>query len=413
MKVWALLVLLACGCGAQENASEREDRDLNTALAEAGSSPVDFIRALEKHLSKYPDSPRKAEFERALVKAAIENKDERRTVLYGERVLARDPDDIQVLEKVIRALLDGEGKENAARALQYAGKYVALVEQIRKEKLPESGAARWQDEVDRGYSRALVLQARATGISGDPVTAASLARRAYAAYATAEAAREVGRWLAASGNEEEAVAFYADAFSLSDSRNSDAERALDRARMGELYRKVHGSEKGLGEIVLQAYDRTTAAAAERKLRLNQADPNAQVSRVMDFTISQVNGGKLALSSLRGKTVVFDFWATWCGPCRIQHPLYDEVKKKFTQQGDVVFLSINTDEEKDLVAPFVREMKWNPPIYFDDGLARRLKIDSIPTTVIVDKNGEIASRMNGFVPDRFVEALAERIREVMK
>jgi thiol-disulfide isomerase/thioredoxin len=127
----------------------------------------------------------------------------------------------------------------------------------------------------------------------------------------------------------------------------------------------------------------------------------------------VSGEKLQLASLRGKAVVFDFWATWCGPCRAQHPLYEEVKKKYRQNPDVVFLSINTDEDRSAVAPFLKEQKWGQAVYFEDGLTRKLTISSIPTTLVVNRQGDIVSRMNGFVPDRFVDMLAERIEEALK
>ena len=82
-----------------------EQQELNTALAEAGNSPVDYTRALEKHLAKYPDSAQRATIEAALAKSAIEAKDDKRILLYGEKVLATNPDDLQVLDRVIRTLL--------------------------------------------------------------------------------------------------------------------------------------------------------------------------------------------------------------------------------------------------------------------------------------------------------------------
>jgi thiol-disulfide isomerase/thioredoxin len=395
--------------------SETEERDLNTALGEAGSSPFEFIHALEKHLEKYPNTPRRPELERALVKAAMENKDDRRIILYGERVLTRDKDDFQILERVARALLAGDAKDTSERALQYARHYEELVRKVIQAgaEPTQISKGRWREELDRGLNRALVLEARATGNLGKLDEAAALAQKSYEAYPTAEAARERARWLSREGKDQEAVEWLATAFSIPDVRATDEARATDRARMGELYRKLKGSEAGLGDLVLQAYDRATGLLAQREDQLKSTDPNARASRLGEFTLSAVDGSNLPISSLKGKTVVFDFWATWCGPCRVQHPLYEEVKRRFREAGDVVFLSVNTDENRSLVSPFLKAQKWEQQVYFEDGLSRALKISSIPTTIIMNKRGEVVGRMNGFLPERFVDMLSERIQEARR
>jgi thiol-disulfide isomerase/thioredoxin len=438
MKKVILVILSCCLCLAQQPADkdqskpggeadskktdtdkpgadkQGEDQALSTALGEAGSSPIEFIRALEKHLEKFPETPRRAELERALVKAAMETKDDKRIILYGERVLTRDPDYIQVLDRITRALLAGDGKDTSERALKYARHYQELIVKLRGEPAPGSfSPPQWQEELDRGMGRAMVLEARATGNLGKMDEAVGLAQKSWESYPTAESAREVARWLSKTGKDDEAVAHFADAFTIVDSRNTDADRAKDRLRMGELYRKVHGSEKGLGDLILEAYDRTASRLQERKLRLKAADPNSGAAKVMEFTLADLEGNKLSLASLKGKAVVFDFWATWCGPCRVQHPLYEEVKKRFHDTDRVVFLSVNTDDDREIVPQFVKEQKWAGPIYYEGGLVRLLQVASIPTTVVVDGKGDVISRLNGFVPQRFVDMLSDRIREAMK
>jgi thioredoxin-related protein len=80
----------------------------------------------------------------------------------------------------------------------------------------------------------------------------------------------------------------------------------------------------------------------------------------------------------------------------------------------VFLSIATDDERELVAPFLQENNWSPQrVYFEDGLSRVLGITSIPTTIVLDRRGEVVSRMNGFVPNRFVDMLTDRIKDALK
>ncbi|PYT32400.1 MAG: hypothetical protein DMG57_02040 [Acidobacteria bacterium] len=415
MKFCLLLLLLALTAAAQQkDPSASEDADLNAALAEAGSSQVDFIRALENHLAKYPDSTKRPEIERALVKASIESKDEKRIVLYGEHVLDREAGDPQILDRVTRALLSNESKESAERALKYAKRYEEQVAGLRKQPpVGHFSKADWLMELDRGVARALVLEARATGNLGKYEDALALARKSYQEYPTAEGTREIAKWLVKLGRDEEAITRYADAFTISDSRNTDSARTQDRIRMGDLYKKLKGSEKGLGDLILESYDRTTALVGERKLRMREADPNAQAASVMDFTLPALDGDALKLSTLKGKTVIFDFWATWCGPCRAQHPLYAEAKRNFAENPDVVFISVNTDEDRELVSPFLKENHWEIPVYFEDGLSRLMQVTSIPTTIIVNKHGEVASRMNGFIADRFVDMLAERIHQALK
>src|SRR6266853_1972461 len=193
-----LLALLVCRFCFAQDLPEAEQKALSEALSEAGSSPIELVRALEAHLTKFPDTPKRAELERLLAKGAIETKDDRRLILYGERVLAHDQDDLQVLDRVARALLASDAKDTSERALKYSQRYEQLVIEMSKQPPPGTrvGQGQWQEELDRGLARALSLEARASGNLGKLDQAIALAKRAYAAYSASEAAREVGRWLA-------------------------------------------------------------------------------------------------------------------------------------------------------------------------------------------------------------------------
>ena len=408
---WTAALLVAMHCFGQSQMPEAEKKELGQALAEAGNSPLEYARAIERHLEKYPDSADRDELERALVKAAMDVNDKPRVLKWGQKSLAKNLNQPQVLERVARLLLESDDKESSEQALKYASKYEEIVRELWKQSPSKaSQKAKFVDQMDRATGRALSLQARAPGNLGDIEKAAALAIKSFDAYPSHEAAREAGKWLARQGKAVEAARWYADAFVAPD---SPAElRAKDRALLAEQYRKGKGTETGMGDLVLEAHDRAVESGAKRLARMREFDPNTGVSDPIDYTLSALKGDPLPLASLKGKVIVMDFWATWCGPCRVQQPLYEQVKEKFAGDDKVVFLAINTDEDSSLVQPFLESNDWNKTVYFEDGLSELLRVSSIPTTVVFDTQGRVSSRMNGFVPEKFVDQLTARIKEAL-
>jgi thiol-disulfide isomerase/thioredoxin len=349
-----------------------------------------------------------------LIKTVIDLNDDRRIIQFGESVLTREPDNLQVLEHVATAELHNGDPASAERALPHARHCEEIVQATYGKAQPGGGReeARRKEDFDRGLARARLLQARAHGLLEHHREAIQLAEASYTVFPSVEAAREAARWLSAAGQDQEALRYLADAFSIAALQSANPAGAQDRAQMAELQRKLTGSETGLGDVILKAYDETSGQLASRRAELKRYDPNGQTKDPIGFTVSGLDGEKLKLSSLLGKVVVLDFWATWCGPCRGQHPLYEEVKQKFKDSDDVVFLSIDTDEDHSLVKPFLESQKWTQKVYFDDGLQTLLQIASIPTTVIFGKKGDVISRMIGYLPDRFVDMLSDRIDEAL-
>jgi thiol-disulfide isomerase/thioredoxin len=392
------------------DATPAEKHELAEAIREANTSGYDITRALEGHLRKYPQTPLRPDIYNLLAKAAVEIRDDARIIRYGEPALAAAPNDVTLLDRVSRALLDTGNSENATRALGYAKRFEDYV--IRVPVPLGYDAVKNQEDHDQALARALLYQSRANRMLGDYDNARRTAALAYIAYPDGAAARAWSEALELLGKHQEAIERLADAFA--DPQSTGEDRATDRKRLGEMYRKLHDdSEKGLGDEVLAAYDRTSATMAKRVSELRKLDPNLGVTDPMNFTLTALDGGKLDLKSLRGKVVLFDFWATWCVPCRAQHPLYEELKKRFRERDDVVFLSLNTDEDHQLVAPFLEAQHWSASnIYFDNGLVRLLTVSTIPTTIIADKRGRLASRMNGFNGDKFVGDIAARIQAIL-
>ena len=135
----------------------------------------------------------------------------------------------------------------------------------------------------------------------------------------------------------------------------------------------------------------------------------------DFTLPRVDGkpGSIALSSLRGKVVVLDFWATWCPPCQAMLPTMHELATDMAPQG-VAFLGVDSDgpqTARDDVERFVIEHGLPYPIVYDEGVANDLyRVRALPTMVVLTKDGTIAKVLTGLTTKgtlkRTIEAALE-------
>lgn len=387
-----------------------EQQSLTQALNEGASSPLDTIRALEAHLARFPRTTQLTDVQQTLAKAALEVQDWDRLAKYGEPILKLVPDDVILLDRVSFALLGKEDKAAADRAYAYSRTLEDLLDKVHIE--PGRDAARQQEDRDRAYARALLYQSRARSITKEPEEAVRLAARAFDAYPSEEAAHEWALTLNRARKPDEAIAKLAEAFAIPDPGATEKGRLNTRIQLGEWYTARHGSEKGLGDLILSAYDRMSTVVETRQKLLLALEPNVAARTAMEFTLTALDGKRFRLDSLKGKVVVMDFWATWCVPCRVQHPLYQTLKERFPKTAGVVFLEINADEERAVVEPFLDEQKWDKEVYFEDGLARLLNVQNIPATILFDKSGQLASRMDGFNPEGFLDSMTTRIQAML-
>ena len=131
----------------------------------------------------------------------------------------------------------------------------------------------------------------------------------------------------------------------------------------------------------------------------------------DFTLKDSHGVNVKLSELRGKVVILDFWATWCGPCKATIPEMNKLYKKYQDKG-VVILGISMDEDGwDVVNPFLTKVNFEYPVLLSEpdkmkGYEDRL--DALPTAIIIDKEGKIRNTFEGItnsdVFEKEIEAL---------
>jgi cytochrome c biogenesis protein CcmG/thiol:disulfide interchange protein DsbE len=127
----------------------------------------------------------------------------------------------------------------------------------------------------------------------------------------------------------------------------------------------------------------------------------------DFVAVLDDGRYLRLSDLQGKPVVLNFWATWCGPCRLEMP---ELVKAAGADPNLVVLAADVQEARSPVEDFAAEFKMALPIVLDkDGKVRNLyRVPGLPTTYFIDKAGKVASVVVGPLTP---QVLADRLAEI--
>jgi cytochrome c biogenesis protein CcmG/thiol:disulfide interchange protein DsbE len=137
------------------------------------------------------------------------------------------------------------------------------------------------------------------------------------------------------------------------------------------------------------------------------DPKAKPAN-LDFVLQDMDGRDVNLADYRGKVIMLNFWATWCGPCKIEIPAFVELQEKYRDEG-VVFLGLSVDDPVEKLKPFAEEFRMNYPVLVgngrDDVQEAFGPIWGIPVTVMIGRNGQICKRHMGFATkDQFEQAL---------
>lgn len=124
-------------------------------------------------------------------------------------------------------------------------------------------------------------------------------------------------------------------------------------------------------------------------------PDKLQSSSADVTFLDEAGKAISLSSLKGKVVFINFWATWCQPCIHEMPSINELRKSFKGNDNIVFLMIDVDGNMKKSTAFMEKNKYDLPVYVPTGnIPSDFLRGAIPTTVIINKKGEIVSRVEG-------------------
>ena len=204
--------------------------------------------------------------------------------------------------------------------------------------------------------------------------------------------------LEAVGRHQEALKHYAK--SLIDYLHDPARKPLQN-----LFAKVHGSTEGLRQYVLDHVIQEETAGdvaigAPSSLSLDEVIIRARglsSGKAPEFDMETLGGERVKSADLLGKVVVLDFWATWCGPCLQELPLFQATVDRWADRPEVVFLAVSVDGDDDVVRKFIKENEYDFPVARNRQVSADFGVSGYPTVVIIGREGRIQYRHVGFDP----------------
>lgn len=139
-----------------------------------------------------------------------------------------------------------------------------------------------------------------------------------------------------------------------------------------------------------------------------ANADALVLGTGDAGTPATAGGRVDLASLRGRPVVLDFWATWCGPCQAESPIVNTIARRYKERGLAV-VGVNTSDEDGLAEAYVRKKGLGFPMVYDEGnlIAKKYGVTSLPTLIVISKEGKIVAVRNGLTSDGALDEIVRR------
>lgn len=145
----------------------------------------------------------------------------------------------------------------------------------------------------------------------------------------------------------------------------------------------------------------------------RASPELTGQPAPDFVLKSATGENLRLSEYRGEVVMINFWATWCGPCRQEMPLLDELYSRYHKVG-FSLLGVNIDDDSSKAMQMVEELGVSFPVLFDEQkqVSKLYEVEAMPVTVLVDREGTVRHVHHGYKPGYEQKYLTE-IRSLLR
>ena len=386
------------------------EEELQLAVSTAGNDRAMLVRNLEAFLNKHPENENRSQVYRALVEASLQLRDDARASDYAERIVALNPNDIPITMLAIQFLERKDDEAGLHRAVSYATRVIEFVNRTSaSDRSLRVSEEQWQHEKNADQASAFFIRGNLYLKLKDYRSAQQDFATSYRTTPTAGAAERLGETAELNKDWNSAIGEYSRAFALADGKGGSISRKEIRQKLGNVWRMAHGSDEGLGAYMLRTFDDVSQISSSVK-----PQKNSGAREPSDFTLRKApEGSPFPLQKSKGQILVLDFWTTWCGPCRALDPLFGRVAMQFNGSKDVTFLAANCDEDETLVPAYLAESKPHTAVVFADGLDRLFAVNSFPTVVVIDRDGKIAYRANGFSPDTFEQELTAAIRRILE
>jgi len=166
-------------------------------------------------------------------------------------------------------------------------------------------------------------------------------------------------------------------------------------------------------------EKSGAATSGSAMQPDPQSPEAEATQMRGkvapaFTLVTLDGKKVSLSDFKGRPVLVNFWATWCGPCKVEMPWFEEFQKQYASQGlEILGLADDVDAGKDAIAKVAQKTGVTYPILLTDGKVQKAYggpdgMDYLPMSFYVDKNGVVVEETAGLGSKDEIEAHIKKV-----
>ncbi len=390
---------------------EEATEELGRLVAQAANDHALLVRNLEAFLKRFPNHPRKSQIYRALVEALLQLGEGSRALEYAERLIAQQPDDSSMMLLAVD-LLERMGDERSVlKAVGYTSRVLDRVEKSPPGPVPAGfTAAQWELEQKTMRMSVLLVRGRLLMRQRDFEKAAVDFAASYAVLPNVTSQVRLGEIAELRGEYPSAIQHYLAAFVMPVNHGAAADRPDVRRKLGNVWRLVHGSEEGLGERMLSAYDELAGAA------IAPAADSEAVRPFYEADAKRPGGAPFSLGSLKGRVVVLVFCEEWSLPCRELRPALDAVAAAYPNAArqtagapaaepvvEVLYVASSEDELgvariNPLASPVIRIVS--------EELQRTFRVAVIPTVIVLDAAGNPRTRWMGYSPDSFASKMKE-------